>query len=64
MLPLMVLVNLRLIKHAKKRLLLEEIRIKKKKKIKDIGKRVSAVKEELLRSISVLDINHVLIFNG
>ena len=63
MLPVIVLGNLRLIKQAKKRLLIEEIRINKKK-LKTLVRELSAVKEELLRSISVLDINHVLIFNG
>ena len=42
----------------KKRLLLEEIRIKKKNS-KALLRELSAVKEELLRSISFLDVNHV-----
>ena len=42
----------------KKRLLLEEIRIKKKNS-KALVRELSAVKEELLRSISFLDVNHV-----
>ena len=43
---------------CKKRLLLEEIRIKKKN-LKTLVRELSAVKEELLRSISFLDVNHV-----
>ena len=42
----------------KKRLLLEEIRIKKKN-LKNLLRELLAVKEELLRSISFLDVNHV-----
>ena len=41
-----------------KRLLLEEIRIKKKN-LKTLFSELLAVKEELLRSISFLDVNHV-----
>ena len=44
---------------CKKQLLLEEIRIKKKN-LKTLVRELSAVKEELLRSISFLDFNHVL----
>ena len=44
---------------CKKRLLLEEIRIKKKN-LKTLVRELSAVKKELLRSISFLDFNHVL----
>ena len=43
---------------CKKRLLLEEIRIKKKN-LKTLVRELSVVKEELLRSISFLDVNHV-----
>ena len=43
---------------CKKRLLLEEIRIKKKN-LKTLVRELSAVKEELLRSISFLDLNQV-----
>ena len=43
---------------CKKRLLLEEIRIKKKN-LKNLVRELSAVKEELLRSISFIDVNHV-----
>ena len=43
---------------CKKRLLLEEIRIKSKN-LKTLVKELSGVKEELLRSTSVLGINHV-----
>ena len=43
---------------CKKRLLLEEIRIKKKN-LKTLVRELSAVKEELLHSISFLDINQV-----
>ena len=43
---------------CKKQLLLEEIRIKKKN-LKTLVRELSAVKEELLRSISFLDINQV-----
>ena len=39
-------------------MLLEEIRIKKKN-LKTLLRELSAVKEELLRSISFLDVNHV-----
>ena len=44
-----------------KRLLLEEIRIKKKN-LKTLVRELSAVIEELLRSISYLDVNHVFNF--
>ena len=43
---------------CKKQLLLEEIRIKKKN-LKTLVRELSVVKEELLRSISFLDVNHV-----
>ena len=43
---------------CKKRLLLEEIRIKKKNS-KTLVRELSVVKEELLRSINFLDVNHV-----
>ena len=43
---------------CKKRSLLEEIRIKKKN-LKTLVRELSAVKEELLRSVSFLDFNHV-----
>ena len=43
---------------CKKRLLLEKIRIKKKN-LKTLISELSAVKEELLRSIRFLDVNHV-----
>ena len=43
---------------CKKQLLLEEIRIKKKN-LKNLVRELSAVKEELLQSISFLDVNHV-----
>ena len=43
---------------CKKRLLLEEIRIKKKN-LKTLVRELLVVKEELLRSISFLDVNHV-----
>ena len=46
---------------CKKRLLLEEIRIKKKN-LKTLVRELSAVIEELLRSISFLDVNHVFNF--